>query len=307
MKNARFAIAAAAFLGALQATPASAQRVFVAAQGSDTNPCTFAQPCRTFQRAHNTVAAGGEIDVLDPAGYGSVTITKSISIQGHGFAGISVAASAAGIDVNAGASDVVSLKGLLIEGSGVGLTGIRFRRGKLLTIANCVVRGVVNGINAGAPNVSTLQALSVSNSYFTDSGNGILISPIGSGTMTATIARVAFLANQVGLDISNDGSGLVEVAAADIVASGNGNGIAALDHTLAHVGTSLVLTRATVSGNGVGVAVTGLNSIVRIGQSTLTGNTAGFSISDGLILSYGDNVIANNGSNTGTLGSATRR
>src|SRR5215471_2586593 len=67
-----------------QAQPA---RVFVAAQGNDANPCTFALPCRTFQRAHNAVAAGGEIDVLDPAGYGAVTITKSISIQGHAYYG----------------------------------------------------------------------------------------------------------------------------------------------------------------------------------------------------------------------------
>ena len=65
----------------LGAGAAQAQtRVFVAAQGSDSNPCTFAAPCRTFQHAHDMVAAGGEIDVLDPAGYGAVIITKSISI-----------------------------------------------------------------------------------------------------------------------------------------------------------------------------------------------------------------------------------
>src|SRR5215468_5994432 len=64
-------------------------RAFVAAQGGDGNPCSFALPCRTFQHAHDTVAAGGEIDVIDAAGYGALTITKSISIQGHGFSGIS--------------------------------------------------------------------------------------------------------------------------------------------------------------------------------------------------------------------------
>src|SRR5439155_20772761 len=73
----------------MHAVPASAQsRVFVAAQGSDTNPCSFAQPCRTLQHGHDTVAAGGEIHVLDPTGYGSLAISKSVSIQGHGFAGI---------------------------------------------------------------------------------------------------------------------------------------------------------------------------------------------------------------------------
>src|SRR5215510_7377412 len=87
---------AAMFATALNVTTASAQpsRVFVAAQGSDSNACTFAAPCRTFQRAHNVVAANGEIDVLDPAGYGALSITKAISIQGHGFAGLAVASGA---------------------------------------------------------------------------------------------------------------------------------------------------------------------------------------------------------------------
>ena len=62
----------------MHAAPAQAQRVFVSATGSDGNPCTFASPCRSFQHAHDLTAAGGEIDVLDPAGYGAVTITKAI-------------------------------------------------------------------------------------------------------------------------------------------------------------------------------------------------------------------------------------
>src|SRR5262245_36310079 len=105
---------------ALYVEPAHAQRVFVAAQGSDTNACTFAAPCRTFQKAHDTLAAGGEINVLDPAGYGSVGINKSISIQGHGFAGISATSGAIGITIDAGASDKINLNGLIIEGAGVG-------------------------------------------------------------------------------------------------------------------------------------------------------------------------------------------
>src|SRR5262245_53802148 len=89
------------FVCLLSAEPVAAQplRVFVAAQGSDTNPCTFAAPCRTFQKAHDTVAADGEIDVLDPAGYGAVTISKSISIQGHDFSGITAPSGGVAITV----------------------------------------------------------------------------------------------------------------------------------------------------------------------------------------------------------------
>src|ERR1051325_6112709 len=95
--------------------PATAQTRVVAAQGSDSNPCTFAAPCRTFQHAHDMVAANGEIDVLDPAGYGALTISKAISIQGHGFSGIS-AASGNAITINAGANDDIN---------GFGVSGAR--------------------------------------------------------------------------------------------------------------------------------------------------------------------------------------
>src|SRR5262245_12451548 len=118
-----------------QAQPA---RVFVAAQGNDANPCTFASPCRTFQRAHNAVAAGGEIDVLDPVGYGALIITKSISIQGHDFSGISVAPGGTGITINTGATDIVNLRGLIIEGAGIGQNGIVFNGAGSLTIESCL-------------------------------------------------------------------------------------------------------------------------------------------------------------------------
>src|SRR5262249_34914950 len=109
---------ATALVCALPAGPAAAQsRVFVAAQGSDSNPCTFALPCRPFQHAHDVVAAKGEIDVLDPAGYGALTISKPISIQGHGFSGITTAAAGTGISVSAGVNDAVHLNGLLIDGA----------------------------------------------------------------------------------------------------------------------------------------------------------------------------------------------
>src|SRR5215472_15413083 len=113
-------LVAAVFACSMHANPAQAQRVFVSATGSDGNPCNFASPCRSFQHAHDVAPAGGEIDVLDPAGYGAVTITKAISIQGHGFSGITVASGVTGITINAGSSDAITLNGLIIDGAGVG-------------------------------------------------------------------------------------------------------------------------------------------------------------------------------------------
>src|SRR5476651_631061 len=119
----------ATMLFALYAAPAQAQaRVFVGAQGSDGNPCTFVSPCRTFQHAHDIAPANGEIDVIDPAGYGVVTISKSISIQGHGFGGVTVA-SGDGITISAGPNDRINLRGLLFEGVNTGARGVVFTAG----------------------------------------------------------------------------------------------------------------------------------------------------------------------------------
>src|SRR5262245_57769212 len=126
MRRTALCTIAIAYLCAFHAAPAQAQsaRVFVSATGSDSNSCTFALPCRTFQHAHDVVAAGGEIDVLDPAGYGALVIRKSISIQGHGFSGITQAVGDA-ISISASETDIVNLNGLLLEGSGTGEFGIR--------------------------------------------------------------------------------------------------------------------------------------------------------------------------------------
>src|SRR5262245_59765219 len=126
-------IAASLLALGLAANPARAQpaRVFVSAQGSDGNPCTFAAPCRTFQHAHDVVAANGEIDVLDPAGYGALTIDRAISIQGHGFAGIAVTSGNA-ITIGAGGADRINLRGLLLDGIGTGADGILLNSRRVL-------------------------------------------------------------------------------------------------------------------------------------------------------------------------------
>src|SRR5258705_9770281 len=76
-------------------------RSFISANGVDTNACTRTAPCRTLQKAHDSTSASGEINMLDPAGYGTVTIAKSISIinEGVGSAGVLVPAGVDGITI----------------------------------------------------------------------------------------------------------------------------------------------------------------------------------------------------------------
>src|SRR6266568_6474658 len=104
----------------LQVVAAQAQyvRTCVSANGNDANTCHCTQPCRSFQRAHDQTLADGEITVLDPAGYGPVTITKSISIvnDGGGEASIQVSGGGIGILVRAPAAAYVNLRGITIQG-----------------------------------------------------------------------------------------------------------------------------------------------------------------------------------------------
>jgi hypothetical protein len=142
---------------ALSAAPAQAgpNRTWVSGTGTDSGACARAAPCKSFAFALTQTAAGGEIDVIDPAGYGPVTINKSISIvnDGVGVAAIG-AGSGNGVTINAGASDSVHLRGLTIEGLGSGANGILFNTGGTLAIENCVVRNFgTAGINI-APSTS---------------------------------------------------------------------------------------------------------------------------------------------------------
>jgi hypothetical protein len=295
MKSPLFALIAIAFASSLHAAPAQAQRVFVSATGSDGNPCTFVSPCRTFQHAHDTVAANGEIDVLDPAGYGALTISKAISIQGHAFSGIS-AASGNGIVINAGASDKINLNGLLIDGVGTGDNGIRFNSGLSLTVENCLVRN----FNAdGLLYVSGTGTLAVSNSYFNDNNqNGIAIEIFGSG-VTASIDRSGFSGNHISGFLVG-GTGPVAVGVVDSVAANNGSQGFFIETSGSAI--NLSLTHTLTEGNGIGVQATGTNATIWLAQSTVTGNTTGFNASSsGVINTFQDNYFTNNGPNTGSL------
>jgi hypothetical protein len=297
-------------IAVLLASPALAQRVFVAGQGSDLNPCTFTAPCRTFQHAHDVVAAGGEIDVLDPAGYGVLTITKAISIQGHGFAGISVPVNNIGIQVYAAANQAVSLNGLLLDGNGNGYTGINFGSGQSLTVENCVVRRMYTSGLIFVSTSTAPQTLAVSNSHFHDNGlDGTLIVASSSGAVSATVARSTFFSNTLsGLTAyGHAGTGALKVAVTDSVADNNSQ-FGFLSRSDVGQPIVLTLTRSEASGNGTGVEAYGTNAMLRLARSTVSGNTTGYgAFSGGVISTYGDNEIGANISFGGVLTSGTKQ
>ena len=274
------ALLAAAFVCSMHASQARAQRVFVSATGLDSNPCSFASPCRSFQHAHDTAPAAGEIDVLDPAGYGAVTITKAISIQGHGFAGITQSSGTGnGITINASSTDAISLRGLLIDGASTGLNAIVFNSGASLNIQRCVIRNFQGGGIGFIP--STTSQLFVSDTVISDNagiGTAIVVFP------SASVSAAGFL-NRVELDNYYNGAiaggNQTYVAIRDSVISGNGLG---------------------GGGGGSGVLATG-GATIRLSNSSLTGNSIGWNVVSGTISSTLDNLINDNGSNSGTLSS----
>ena len=168
------AVVGAVCLMAAGATPASAQatRTWVSGVGDDVNPCSRTAPCKTFAGAISKTAAAGEINCLDPGGFGAVTITKSITILCDGTIGGVLASGVNGVVVNAAATDSITLSGLDIEGVSTGLSGVNTVTGgtgisvsgtTALTVTNSGVTSIVAGTNvtvSGATGAVTINASS---------------------------------------------------------------------------------------------------------------------------------------------------
>ena len=128
--------------------PTPQMRTYVSGKGNDNNPCNVSQPCQTLKAALALTLAGGEIFVLDSANYGAVTISQAVSITAAGAGAGILVTSGTAVVVSAGASDVVNLRGLVLDGGQTGSTGIQFNSGAGLVVQNAIVRNfAANGIN----------------------------------------------------------------------------------------------------------------------------------------------------------------
>jgi hypothetical protein len=145
----RFLLAIALVAGFSTLAHAQATRTWVSGfSGDDANPCSRTAPCKTFAGAISKTAPSGEINVIDPGGFGAVTITKSITIRSdHIEAGVLVSGTN-GIVINAGTTDRVVLEGLDFDGLGTGLNGVSVNSGKEVYIIRCAIRHFTqNGVN----------------------------------------------------------------------------------------------------------------------------------------------------------------
>ena len=192
------------FLWGVAPAYAQATRTWISGVGDDVNPCSRTAPCKTFAGAISKTAAGGEINCLDPGGFGAVTITKSIAlICDYTEGGIS-ASGFQGIVVNAGLNDVVFISGLDIEGINSATNGINFINGKALHVRHTIIRGTTaNGINF-AP-TTTSASLVVQDSVIADGVGGILVKPAAGFNATGSITDTQMDRNTFGLRVEDRG------------------------------------------------------------------------------------------------------
>jgi len=267
---------------------AQATRTWVSGVGDDANPCSRTAPCKTFAGAISKTAASGEISVLDPGGFGAVTITKSITINGYGqIAGV-LAAGTNGIIVNAGASDKVIIKNVSIVGAGTGLDGIRFLAGNQLTVENVQISNFTSdGIEAA---LTSGGRLFVKDTNITAcAGSGIKIST-AAGVATASLDNVR-LENMVnGVEVGA-GSNFVMIQRSSIVSNTGSGVLAATSPAVISVENSTI----AFNNNGVNANVSG--TTIRISGNGIYNNTQGVRFVAGAVVeSDATNRVAGNGS-----------
>ena len=291
---------------AFAATPASAQatRTWVSGVGDDANPCSRTAPCKTFAGAISKTAPSGEINCLDPGGFGAVTITKSISLLCEGVIGGVLVSGTNGIVVAANATDVITIRGLDIDGILTGLDGIRFNSGAALHVEKTRIYGFAqNGINFQP---SATSKLFVDDSYISENGNsatfaGIQIRPSGGSAIVA-INNTQIQNN--GFGIIADGSatsGTIRGAVRNSMVAGNvHNGITTSNGSAANI--SLLVDGSSSVGNAFGLVSGGANTGMIVGSTSVMGNATGLSLSSGgRMFSYGTNYVNGNTTTDGAF------
>lgn len=284
-------VAAALLLYALLAASAHAQatRTWVSGVGDDANPCSRTAPCKTFAGAISKTAPSGTISVLDPGGFGAVTITKSITIETDGqLAGV-VNAGTNGVIVNAAATDVVTLRGLQMNGVLTGINGIRFLAGGRLIVEDCAIQSVTgNGIDI-SPTTAMKALIRNTTISRVSGGSAISVTPGVGGSANVTIENSRLFANKNGLTVVS-GTASVDNS---VISASEQNGIFA-NSTGATVVINVNDSRVTNNG-AVGIRSLNPTSSIFVSNSIITGNGTGVAaLSGGNLSTYKNNSLVNN-------------
>jgi len=318
------AFALAALLQAGPAATAAPTKVWVSNTGVDSATCGgIGTPCATFQRAHDNVAAGGEIGVLTPGDYGGtgsparLVISKSVSVtnDGTGEATIFPASGAIGIDLHGGTGDIVGLRGLVIDGQGVGQQGIEFFFGSALHIQNCVIRNFEGGppTSTGITFLphSSNQQLFLSDSIIFNNGSGAssagiaIVLLFAPNNVDVVLDRVHLENNVDGLLIdthtATGGNGIHVIVRESVISGNFGNGIHAVTASGHPAAFAFVERTSIVDNLQNGILADGPGATLLLHDSTVARNAVGIStVNSGQLISYRNNRINNNVGPDGT-------
>ena len=208
---------------------AQATRTWVSGMEDDVNPGSRAAPCKTFAGAISKTATGGEINVIVPGGYGAVTITKSITIDGSGTFASILSSGTNGVIIDAGADGIVTLRHLFINGAGTGISGIKIIAAKKVIIEDCTLANFTQQgveINTTAACTVILNNVGIHNAmnavFVNDPGGMVLID--GCRLQSVSGGGINLMSGQVTVsnsNISDCGTGITGAGLTSAVLSNN--------------------------------------------------------------------------------------
>jgi len=280
---------------------AQATRTWVSGVGDDVNPCSRTAPCKTYAGAISKTAKDGEISTLDPGGFGTITITKSITINGggagQGYGSILAAGVAQGVLVNitdpADIRKTVRLNWLDINGASTGTNGVRFLSGNALYIENTNIDGFTgDGVNV-INNPVAVQNLIMRNVTIRNCAtNGVNISN-SAGTANATVLALDnVMITRSGNNINAGNGARGQISNSYLGLSNPGSGINASQGTSP---SQIAVNDTTIVGNATGITV-GANARVQIARCVITSNGNAMALT-GFVDTGGNNTIMGNGTN----------
>jgi hypothetical protein len=293
MTKIRFTLKTFAFLAFTfafaTAAQAQATRTWVSGVGDDVNPCSRTAPCKTYAGAISKTAAGGEISTLDPGGFGAVTVTKSITIEGtkgQGYGSI-LASGTTGVNVNDSATAtpntiVVTLRNLSINGAGttLGTNGINFTSGKSVHVEDCQIFNFSQNAIQVNKTTGAGAELYVNDTSIFNCANGIRLSSTAVGSFIAAILDNVDFKKITTNALRLDANGVATVKDCNFAIAGTGVSLA-----VASARANIINSTFTNCTTGIGAA----GGTARIAHSTMVDNVTGISFTGGVVRSFGDN------------------
>jgi hypothetical protein len=295
------ALLGALFVAGLAIAPAQAQasRTWISGVGDDANPCSRTAPCKTFAGAISKTLGGGEIDVLDPGGFGAVTITKSITLDGGGGQVASILVSGSnGVNISAAATDIIILRNLrfngIVQTGSPGLVGVQVNTAARVVIEKCDIFGFGTAALLVATSATSSPLVKFQETTLNNNAAGISVKPTG-GTVKIEIESTHVDANtNAGLRVDGTAGGAVIATISE--SSISLNGAAGLNVLSGTANVSVDVQRTVIANNnGAGVSSSNTNggtSTVTVGDSMLSNNVSAWNIAGTATLaSYKNNQV----------------